>query len=61
PVIDISDEITVNGVGGTISGNTIVADSVETFLLDGRIYYNIHTAAYPNGEIRGQVTTTPKN
>jgi hypothetical protein len=51
--------ITTNGVAGTLSGDVTLADSVENYLLDGKLYYNIHTAANINGEIRGQITTTP--
>ena len=47
-----------NGTAGSAGGNITIADSTETYLLSGRIYYNIHTAANPNGEIRGQVSAT---
>ena len=50
--------ITSNGVNGTLSGSVTLADSTETHLLNGRLYYNIHTALYPNGEIRGQLTAS---
>lgn len=50
--------ITANGVSGTASGNLILSDTTENHLLTGKIYYNIHTALYPDGEIRGQVTAT---
>lgn len=42
---------------GTYSG-TVLIDGVvfnEEDLLLGRYYVNIHTAAYPGGEIRGQI------
>ena len=50
--------ITTNGVGGTSSGSLVIADSTESHLLAGKLYYNIHTALNPDGEIRGQVTAT---
>ncbi|HBO69575.1 MAG TPA: hypothetical protein DD658_05295 [Deltaproteobacteria bacterium] len=28
---------------------------VAPFLLDGLLYYNVHTAVNPGGEIRGQI------
>jgi hypothetical protein len=56
PMIDLS--ISTNGINGTASGDITVADSVETHLLAGKVYYNIHTATNPNGEIRAQVLTT---
>ena len=43
---------------GTISG-TLLADGVavkEQDILNGVYYMNIHTPAYPGGEIRGQIT-----
>jgi len=50
-------------ITSSISGNNIVGywrpvvavDSLFTALLNGRIYVNLHTAANPGGEIRGQV------
>ena len=52
--------ISSNGTAGTSTGNVTLADSTEAHLLNGRLYYNIHTALYPNGEIRGQLTATPQ-
>lgn len=43
---------------GSISG-TLLADGVavkEQDILNGVYYMNIHTPAYPGGEIRGQIT-----
>ncbi|MES1198029.1 MAG: CHRD domain-containing protein [Chitinophagaceae bacterium] len=56
PLVDIA--ITSNGINGTASGTITLADSVETALLAGNIYYNVHTLLNPNGEIRGQVAAT---
>jgi len=57
PIHDIS--ITTNGVTGSASGSLTLADSTETHLLNGRLYYNLHTVLRPAGEIRGQVTASP--
>lgn len=56
PLVDIP--ITTNGINGRANATVVIHDSVETALLDGKVYYNIHTATNPNGEIRGQVLTT---
>jgi CHRD domain-containing protein len=37
-------------------GSAILTDDQAADLLAGRWYHNIHTAAHPGGEIRGQVT-----
>jgi hypothetical protein len=53
PVVDLS--ITTNGINGELKGSATLHDSMEAHLLSGKLYYNIHTVANPNGEIRGQV------
>ena len=40
-----------------IRGEATLTESQAADLLAGRWYVNVHTAANPNGEIRGQVTT----
>jgi hypothetical protein len=50
--------ITTNGVAGNATGSVVIVDSVETALLSGKVYYNIHTVAHPLGEIRGQISTS---
>lgn len=47
PVIDISGKIE--------SGTTALTDVQLADLQAGRLYINIHTAQFPDGEIRGQV------
>jgi hypothetical protein len=49
------------GIGGAgmtspVSGQATLTDAQAADLLAGRWYINIHTAANPGGEIRGQVT-----
>lgn len=53
PIIDLT--VTTNGTNGNITGETTLHDSTETHLLNGKLYYNLHTTANSNGEIRGQV------
>ena len=38
-----------------IKGEAIITNEQKTQLLDGKWYVNLHTAANPDGEIRGQV------
>lgn len=58
PMLDIT--IGTNGTSGTVSSTVTVTDAFESALLDGRIYYNLHTVQYPNGEVRSQVTLSPQ-
>ena len=55
PVIPIN--ITSSyGSSGSLTGTEILDATVEGYLKAGTFYYNLHTATYPNGEIRGQVS-----
>ena len=56
PLTDIV--IMTNGVNGTAGGTVTVSDAMESALLSGKVYYNIHTVLYPAGEIRSQVVAT---
>lgn len=54
PVIDLT--VTTNGTNGNITGTQTLNATNEGFLKAGTLYYNLHTAANPGGEIRGQVS-----
>lgn len=56
PMLEIP--IGTNGTSGSTTATVTVTDAFEAALLTGRVYYNLHTALYPNGEIRSQVTTS---
>ena len=51
--------ITLNGTSGKLEGSVTLPDSTENFLLQGKLYYNLHTTLHAGGEIRGQISTTP--
>ena len=58
PMLDIT--IGTNGTSGSVSNTVTVTDAFENALLGGKIYYNLHTVQYPNGQVRSQVTTSPQ-
>ncbi|WP_197461792.1 CHRD domain-containing protein [Acetobacter malorum] len=35
-----------------LSGSVMLSTETERDLMDGRIYLNLHTQKYPNGEVR---------
>lgn len=55
-------DLGTRGLKSPIVGSTIISDGVLGYLTTGRVYVNIHTTRYRNGELRGQLrrqTTTP--
>lgn len=47
------------GTTGGVMGMTTLSPSLETALLAGNLYFNLHTQVFPGGEIRGQVVPAP--
>jgi len=45
-----------NAAASPVKGEATLTDAQAADLLGGKYYVNIHTAANPGGEIRGQVT-----
>lgn len=54
PVI-IGLSLAPGGGVATVPAGTILTDAQYAALLAGELYFNIHTAANPGGEIRGQI------
>lgn len=53
PGKDGPPEVTVHGpYKSPLSGSVMLSTETERDLLDGRIYLNLHTQKYPNGEAR---------
>ena len=42
---------------GTFQGSATLTEDQANAITAGQTYFNIHTAANPNGEVRGQVVT----
>ncbi len=53
PVVPIADPL-----ASPINGNVTLTDEQATQLQGGSWYFNVHTAKFPDGEIRGQVKPT---
>jgi hypothetical protein len=49
-----------NANSGFFSGNVTLSGAAGSALMAGNIYMNIHSSAFPGGEIRGQLTVVPE-
>ena len=47
-----------SSTGGSLVDTFFLSNDQEEYLLSGRTYINVHTAAYPMGEIRGYLLPT---
>ena len=47
--------VPITNVANPFEGTATLTDAQAADLMAGRWYVNVHTAAHPNGEIRGQV------
>jgi hypothetical protein len=45
----------VRGLTSPIQGSEVLSDGVFQYLITGRVYANIHTTRYQDGELRGQL------
>jgi len=52
-------QVPVPGLVSPSIGNAILAQAQEPNLLGGLFYLNLHSVAFPGGEIRGQVSCIP--
>ena len=57
-IIDVVSAL--DGKSGTFSGSATITTSQANDLLNDLWYINIHSTAFPGGEIRGQVNTVPE-
>ena len=48
-------QVPIPNPGPQFEGSAVLSAAQASDLLAGRIYVNIHTAAHPGGEVRGQV------
>ena len=48
--------VPIGNPGAKLEGSAELTDAQMGDLLAGRVYVNVHTAAHPGGELRGQVT-----
>jgi hypothetical protein len=51
--------IPIGKLASPMTGSAQLTDAQAADLTAGKWYFNIHTAAHPSGEIRGQLTSAP--
>jgi hypothetical protein len=48
-------DLGVNGLKSPLRGSKVLSDGEFQYLITGRVYVNIHTTKYKDGELRGQL------
>lgn len=48
-------DLAPDGMGSPLSGSIVLNDGQLEYLLTDRVYVNIHSRRYPEGELRGQI------
>lgn len=56
PIVTLA--ITTSTATGGATGEATLTEAQEADMLAGKWYWNVHTTAFPGGEIRGQVAAT---
>ncbi len=49
-------DLAPKGPRAPLEGSVVLNEGQLEYLLTGRMYVNLHTAKYPNGELRGQLS-----
>jgi hypothetical protein len=52
-------DLAAGGLKPPLEGSAVLTDAQLEYLLAGRMYVNIHTSRYPQGELRGQIQRVP--
>ena len=64
PNHDLNDDLVIDAVAGTVFSAWDVGEGADLAnhlgnLFAGNLYFNVHTPAFPPGEIRGQIVPEP--
>jgi len=52
-------DFATKGIKSPLEGSAILNDGNFQYLITGRVYVNIHTTKYKEGELRGQLRRQP--
>ncbi len=60
-VVDLIAGSRSKRLSSPIEGSTILSDGVFGYLITGRVYVNLHSRRWPDGELRGQLRRQRSN